>query len=648
MKSKHAVRLAGLLSAAMLLASCSNDATTVRPFAVGDKAPFDVQPGPPVLDQRNGTLGFQGTDIRKGFNPHNPQTGDAIIATFIWQGTATNVITSVHDQLTDGTPVGNSYSLIEYRNQGGISMATYVALNVQNFPQGNPSDPNPDQNKVLVVVGTLSQPITAGGIMISSYKGVATASAVSAHASASGAADAPSQASTGPITPGAGALIYSVSTASPGISHEPPAGFAEITNMSTGDGLTKIVGQWAVHSGSGTSDPTWTWFFNQPGNWILTNVALLPNGGGGPTTGDLTATTSTTGSNQDPDGYTVSVDGGAGQAIGINGSVTFNGLSAANHSVALTGVASNCTVSGSNPRTVSVPAGGTATTAFSVSCAVIPPSTGDLSVAASTTGSDLDADGYTATVDGSSSQAVATNGSVTFTGLSEGNHSVALSGVAGNCTVGGSNPRSVSVPGGGTASTTFSVSCTAIPPTTGDLQVNTSTTGSSMDPNGYAVVVDGGAPQAIAINGTVTFSGLSQGSHSVALTDVASNCTVLGSNPRTISVPAGGTASTSFQVSCVSPNTAPVVNAGPDQTVLVGLLFSETWSFTDPDNGPWSYIIDWGDGTFSSGTKTSAGSFTNAHTYGTLLLGKHTIRITVTDSQGASHTDTKLVTVVLL
>src|SRR6185295_2286334 len=104
--------------------------------------------------------------------------------------------------------------------------------------------------------------------------------------------------------------------------------FNEITNMSTGDGVTKIVGQWAVMSGSGSTDPTWTWFFNQPGNWILSNIALLPNGGG-PTTGNLTATTSTTGSDQDPDGYTVSVDGGAGQAIGVNGSVTFSNLSAA-------------------------------------------------------------------------------------------------------------------------------------------------------------------------------------------------------------------------------------------------------------------------------------------------------------------------------
>src|SRR5205814_10178034 len=89
--------------------------------------------------------------------------------------------------------------------------------------------------------------------------------------------------------------------------------------------------------------------------------------------GSLTVTTSTTGTNLDPDGYTVSVDGGAAsQPIATNGSVTFTGPSG-DHSIELLGVAGNCTVSGANPRTVNVPANATATTTFSVSCAGAPP-----------------------------------------------------------------------------------------------------------------------------------------------------------------------------------------------------------------------------------------------------------------------------------
>ncbi len=173
--------------------------------------------------------------------------------------------------------------------------------------------------------------------------------------------------------------------------------------------------------------------------------------------------TSTTGSNVDPDGYTVTVDGGASQPIGTNGSVTFTALPAGNHTVALSGVAGNCSVSGGNSQTVNVPAGGTASTSFAVSCASVS-GDGSLTVTTSTTGSDLDPDGYTVTVDGgAASQPIATNGSVSFTGPA-GDHQVALSGVAANCTVGGANPRMVSVPAGGTATTTFSVSCAGAPP----------------------------------------------------------------------------------------------------------------------------------------------------------------------------------------
>ena len=96
-------------------------------------------------------------------------------------------------------------------------------------------------------------------------------------------------------------------------------------------------------------------------------MSCAPTGGG---TGSLTVTTATSGAtgDLDPDGYTVSVDGGAAsQPIPDNGSVTFTGP-AGDHTVALSGLAANCAVSGANPRTVTVPSGGTATTTFSVSC----------------------------------------------------------------------------------------------------------------------------------------------------------------------------------------------------------------------------------------------------------------------------------------
>src|SRR5207244_3226712 len=67
-------------------------------------------------------------------------------------------------------------------------------------------------------------------------------------------------------------------------------------------------------------------------------------------------------------GYTATVDGARSQPIGINSSVTFTGLTATGHTVTLSGVPTNSTVSGGTSQTVTVPAGGTATAAFSVSC----------------------------------------------------------------------------------------------------------------------------------------------------------------------------------------------------------------------------------------------------------------------------------------
>jgi hypothetical protein len=369
-----------------------------------------------------------------------------------------------------------------------------------------------------------------------------------------------------------------------------------------------------------------------------------------PTTGSLTVTTSTSGSDLDPDGYTVAVDQGAGQSITTNNStgVTFTNLSAGNHSVVLTGVAGNCTVSGGTTHTVAVTAGGNTPTAFVVTCTA---TTGGLTVTTSTGGSDLDPDGYTVSVDGAN-QAIGTNATVTFTALTPGGHSVALSGVAANCSVSGANPRTVTVAAGSTASTTFSVTCTAIPPTTGDLVVTTTTGGSDLDPDGYTVSA-GGTSKAILTNGSVTFSGLPAGANSVALSGIASNCTVSGANPLSANVPAGGTGHADFSISCVAPvNHAPVVNAGTDpQTVLIGALFTLSGaSFSDQDNdGPWTVTIDWGDGTApTTFPMPSQGTINGQHSYGDVLLASHTLTITVTDAHGATGRASKTVNVVAL
>src|SRR5439155_394789 len=103
--------------------------------------------------------------------------------------------------------------------------------------------------------------------------------------------------------------------------------------------------------------------------------------------------------------------------------------------------------------------------------------TGNIAITAATSGAsgDLDPDGYTVTLDGTTSRAIGINASVTFTGLTPGSHSVVLSGVAANCTVSGGTSRTVSVTAGSTASTSYSISCAPTGPTTGSLSVTTAT-----------------------------------------------------------------------------------------------------------------------------------------------------------------------------
>ncbi|HXL35292.1 MAG TPA: hypothetical protein VN953_10240 [Gemmatimonadales bacterium] len=302
-----------------------------------------------------------------------------------------------------------------------------------------------------------------------------------------------------------------------------------------------------------------------------------------PTTGNLAVTTNTTGSNLDPDGYTLTVDGGQSKAIAINNTVTISGLSPGNHSVQLNGVAQNCTVSGSNPRTVSITAGSTTTTTFSVSCAATT-TTGTLTVSNSTTGSNLDPDGYTVTVSGSAgtaSQTMATNGNVTFANIPAGSYQVTLSGAAANCTVTSANPQTANVPSGGTATTSFTVSCAATT-TTGTLTVSNSTTGSNLDPDGYTVTVSGSAgtaSQTMATNGNVTFANIPAGTYQVTLSGAAANCTVTSANPQTVNVPGGGTATTSFTVSCAATTTTgnlTVTTSTTGENMPVGYTLTAT------------------------------------------------------------------------
>ena len=99
-----------------------------------------------------------------------------------------------------------------------------------------------------------------------------------------------------------------------------------------------------------------------------------------PTEGTIQVTTNTSGAELDPDGYTVSVNGGTPQAIGINDTVIFSEVEPGDHPVVLSGVALNCIVGfGNNQRIATVPVADTVKVAFAVTCesSEPPPNGGD-------------------------------------------------------------------------------------------------------------------------------------------------------------------------------------------------------------------------------------------------------------------------------
>lgn len=86
------------------------------------------------------------------------------------------------------------------------------------------------------------------------------------------------------------------------------------------------------------------------------------------TTGTIEAIVTTTGTDQDSDGYLVTVDGADSHSANLEDTLYFENLNEGSHSVELSDIAGNCTLSGMNPRDVTVSAADTVSTTFSVSC----------------------------------------------------------------------------------------------------------------------------------------------------------------------------------------------------------------------------------------------------------------------------------------
>lgn len=178
------------------------------------------------------------------------------------------------------------------------------------------------------------------------------------------------------------------------------------------------------------------------------------------------------------------------------------------------------------------------------------PTTGSIRVAVTSTGTDVDANGYEVQVDGNAKAAIGSNGTVTLSDLDPGTYAVALEGLAENCSHSTASPMAVTVTAGAPADANFEVSCVAA---VGSIEVTVTTTGESLDSDGYTVSVLGGPSGAVDINGTTTLAGVPAGKRTIELTDIAANCDVSPPHPKSVSVAFDETAQVAFDVTCVLP-----------------------------------------------------------------------------------------------
>jgi Tol biopolymer transport system component len=84
--------------------------------------------------------------------------------------------------------------------------------------------------------------------------------------------------------------------------------------------------------------------------------------------------------------------------------------------------------------------------------------------------------------------------------------------------------------------------------------VSNAASGGAYDPDDFLVGVDGGVPTILALNRSVTLTGLTAGTHTVELSGIAPNCSVSGAARTSVTVGDGATGQVSFEVVCVPPD----------------------------------------------------------------------------------------------
>ena len=214
---------------------------------------------------------------------------------------------------------------------------------------------------------------------------------------------------------------------------------------------------------------------------------------------------------------------------------------------------------------------------MAITCTDAPtaPDVGKLNLGVRTSGGDIDIDGYEFVVDSSAPRYVSTSGvaslpdgtqqvGLTLVDVKAGTHVVSLNNVADNCTVGDTNPRSVTIAAGEAATVQFSVVCAA----TG-VSITTHTTGLDQ-PFAFELRVDG-LSEPFAPNDSQLVSRLAPGLHAVSLRALPPNCSISG-GAQTVTVAIRKITPVHFEIACSAIARLEKIAYAFDSTVVGGRI----------------------------------------------------------------------------
>lgn len=350
---------------------------------------------------------------------------------------------------------------------------------------------------------------------------------------------------------------------------------------------------------------------------LLAVLTFACGDGTAPVTGAVRIHVATLGEELDTDGYDVTVDDGTPRPV-QTGTVVITGLAPGTHALKFGGTAINCAASPGN-RQVVVLANDTTDVEFDVTCGM---AIGRVSVSLQLTGGQFDADGFTIALD----QGTPMTGVRSFASLDSvrvGTHSVRLGGLAANCSA-PQLERSVVVEYARTVSVNFQVTCT---PVFTELRVQVSTSGADIDPDGYFVVTDDDLPDVpVGANASISVQKVVGRTYSVRLADVAPNCTVNGTHPRSVPLVEGQVADVAFDLSCAA---------------LATLRITVSTSGTDPDPNGYEIKVS-----RAASEYVTAVAITSVVVVPRLLAGDHTVVLQKVAANCDATDDSRMVTLV--